>query len=130
MSSLHYSYLILSFCTYNYVTFFHRLISLSLGFFLKSKEELHYIKDEYIIKIHTALSKYSRTKQLQNSIPNLCKKSNKRPHMQTLSKQAKNKHPKNGDQHPPVGCNEHNLLFPFCVFLLPLSATDEEERPI
>ena len=99
-------------------------------FFLRSKKELYYIKAEYIIKIHTTLSKYSRTKQLQISIPNLCKKSNKRPHRHTLSKQAENKHPKNGDQHPPVGCNEHNLLFPFCVFLVPLSATDEEERPI
>ena len=30
----------------------------------------------------------------------------------------------------PVGWNEHNLLLPSCVFLLPLSATDEEERLI
>ena len=30
----------------------------------------------------------------------------------------------------PVGWNEHNLLFPSCVFLLPLSATDEEETLI
>ena len=56
------------------------------------------------------------------------KKSNKRPHRRTLSKQAKNKLPMNGDQHLPVGYNEHNLLLPSCVFLLPLSATDEEER--
>jgi len=30
----------------------------------------------------------------------------------------------------PVGWNEHNLLLPSCVFLFPLSATDEEERLI
>ena len=30
----------------------------------------------------------------------------------------------------PVGWNEHNLFLPSCVFLLPLSATDEEERLI
>jgi hypothetical protein len=30
----------------------------------------------------------------------------------------------------PVGWNEHNLLLPSCFFLLPLSATDEEERLI
>ena len=69
------------------------------GFF-RSKEELYYIKAEYIIKIHTTLSKYSRTKQLQISIPNLCKKSNRRPHRHTLSKLAENKRPKNSDQHP------------------------------
>ena len=67
--------------------------------FLRSKEELYYIKAEYIIKIHTTLSKYSHTKQLQISIPNLCKKSNRRPHRHTLSKQAENKRPKNDDQH-------------------------------
>ena len=44
------------------------------GIFLRSKEELYYIKAEYIIKLYTALSKYSRIKQLQISIPNLCKK--------------------------------------------------------
>ena len=96
-------------------------------FFLRSKKELYYIKAEYIIKIHTTLSKYSHTKQLQISIPNLCKKSNRMPHRYTLSKQAENKRPKNDDQHP-VGWNEHNLLLHSCVFLLPLSATDEEER--
>ena len=30
----------------------------------------------------------------------------------------------------PVGCNEHNLLLLSCVFLLPLFATNEEERLI
>jgi hypothetical protein len=68
--------------------------------FFRSNEELYYIKAEYIIKIHATLSKYSRTKQLQISIPNLCKKSNRRPHRHTLSKQAENKRPKNDDQHP------------------------------
>jgi hypothetical protein len=38
-----------------------------------SKEELYYIKTEYIIKLRTTLSKYSRSKQLL-SVPNLCKK--------------------------------------------------------
>ena len=68
--------------------------------FFRSKEELYYIKAEYIIKIHATFSKYSCTKQLQISIPNLCKKSNRMPHRYTLSKQAENKRPKNGDQHP------------------------------
>ena len=75
-------------------------ILVDLGCFFRSKEEMYYIKAEYIIKIHTTLSKYSRTKQLQISIPNLCKKSNRRPHRHTLSKLAENKRPKNGDQHP------------------------------
>ena len=68
--------------------------------FFRSKKELYYIKAEYIIKLHKALSKYSRTKLFQKSIPNLCKKLNRRLHRQTLSKQAENTRPKNGDQHP------------------------------
>ena len=78
-------------------TFFYQRKNYIISkFFLR----LYYIKVEYIIKIHTTLSNYSHTEQLQISIPNLCKKSNRRSHRHTLSKQAENKHPKNGDQHP------------------------------
>ena len=88
------------------------------------------MKAEYIINLYKALSIYSCTKFLQISIPNLCKKSNRRSHRHTLSKlQAENKRPKNGDQHP-YSWNEHNLILPSRVFLLPPFATNEEERPI
>ena len=74
--------------------------SLGFAFFFSDQRKACIMSKLSIIKIHATLAKYSRTKQLQNSIPNLCKKSNRRSHRHTLSKLAENKRPKNGDQHP------------------------------
>jgi len=87
------------FCTNKCDCCWFRSVCVCCLFFFEIKERIVLYQAEYIIKIHTTLSKYSRTKQLQISIPNLCKKSNRRPHRYTLSKQAENKRPKNGDQH-------------------------------
>uniref|UniRef100_A0A0A9C1N3 Uncharacterized protein n=1 Tax=Arundo donax TaxID=35708 RepID=A0A0A9C1N3_ARUDO len=64
--------------------------------------------------------------QLQISIPNIYEDSHGMPHRHTLSNQAENRYSKNDGQHP-CRRNEHNLLLPSYVFLLP-SATEEEEK--